>query len=119
MKALYVRIDDAQAETLDEAVARLGTTKQALVRTLLRTGLDGDTTPPIGAARVPSEPDPILTLSEVAALLRTDTEAILERVSGGDLPGRRLGNEWRFSRAAILDWLGGNEDGGRRAGFAP
>ena len=25
----------------------------------------------------------------------------------GELPGRRIGGDWRFPRAALLEWLGG------------
>ena len=61
-----------------------------------------------------SEPSPVraagwpevLTLAEAAAYLRVP-EAELGRMAGSlGLPGRRIGCEWRFSRAAILDWLG-------------
>jgi excisionase family DNA binding protein len=47
----------------------------------------------------------VLTLAEAAAYLRIP-EAEMERivVSQG-VPGRQLGSEWRFSRAAIQDWL--------------
>jgi excisionase family DNA binding protein len=47
----------------------------------------------------------VLTLAEAAAYLRVP-EAELERVAGTQgLPGRQIGSEWRFSRAAIQDWL--------------
>jgi len=26
---------------------------------------------------------------------------------GGELPGRRIGEDWRFSRSALLAWLAG------------
>jgi excisionase family DNA binding protein len=31
--------------------------------------------------------------------------AILELAERGELPGRRIGEAWRFSRAALLQWL--------------
>jgi excisionase family DNA binding protein len=47
----------------------------------------------------------VLTLAEAAAYLRVP-DAELERIAGSQgLPGRRIGSEWRFSRAAIEDWL--------------
>ena len=47
----------------------------------------------------------VLTLAEAAAYLRVP-EAELGRMAGlQGLPGRRIGTEWRFSRAAIQDWL--------------
>jgi excisionase family DNA binding protein len=47
----------------------------------------------------------VLTLAETAAYLRVP-EAELARMAGSlGLPGRLIGSEWRFSRAAIQDWL--------------
>jgi excisionase family DNA binding protein len=39
---------------------------------------------------------------------RTQVEetAVAELAEAGELPGRRLGGEWRFSREAVLAWLG-------------
>lgn len=54
---------------------------------------------------VTSEWPEVLTLAEAAAYLRVP-EAELVRTAGSQgLPGRRIGSEWRFSRAAIQDWL--------------
>ena len=56
---------------------------------------------PVRAAGWPE----VLTLAEAAAYLRV-AEAELGRIAGSQgLPGRRIGSEWRFSRAAIQDWL--------------
>lgn len=47
----------------------------------------------------------VLTLAEAAAYLRVP-EPDVERIAGTQgLAGRRIGLEWRFSRAAIQDWL--------------
>jgi excisionase family DNA binding protein len=35
--------------------------------------------------------------------------------AAGELPGRRIGQKWRFSRRAVLDWLAAPERA--RAGF--
>jgi hypothetical protein len=35
-----------------------------------------------------------------------DEKLVLELAAAGQLPGRRLGDEWRFSHAAIMGWLG-------------
>jgi excisionase family DNA binding protein len=52
-----------------------------------------------------SEWPEVLTLAEAAAYLRV-SEVEVERIAGTQgLAGRRLGSEWRFSRAAIQDWL--------------
>jgi excisionase family DNA binding protein len=56
---------------------------------------------PVRAAGWPE----VLTLAEAAAYLRV-AEAELGRIAGSQgMPGRRIGFEWRFSRAAIQDWL--------------
>ena len=49
----------------------------------------------------------MLTLEQLAALLELDVEGVRTLAEQGDIPGRKLGEQWRFSRAAILDWLGG------------
>ena len=51
----------------------------------------------------------VMTLEEAAALLRLPVEAVRTRAAAGELPGRAFGEEWRFSRAALLDWLAGGE----------
>lgn len=48
----------------------------------------------------------VLTLDDAAQLLRVSPAALLERAENGDVPARRIGDEWRFSRAALLAWLG-------------
>jgi excisionase family DNA binding protein len=48
----------------------------------------------------------VLTLSEAAAYLKMAEADVLRWVEEQALPARRLGNEWRFLKAAIQDWLG-------------
>ena len=50
--------------------------------------------------------------AEAAGLLRTDEETVERMAAAGELPGRMLGATWRFSRAAILRWLGGEDEEG-------
>jgi excisionase family DNA binding protein len=62
---------------------------------------------PMGAPSrsLTSECPEVLTLAEAAAYLRVpDAELALLAGSQG-LPGRLIGSEWRFSRAAIQEWL--------------
>jgi excisionase family DNA binding protein len=49
----------------------------------------------------------VLTLVETAELLRLPTAAISELVDRGQLPGRKIGEEYRFLRRAVEDWLQG------------
>jgi excisionase family DNA binding protein len=53
--------------------------------------------------------DEVLTLEEAAALLRLPIEAVRARAIAGHLPGRAFGDEWRFSRAALMAWLADGE----------
>jgi len=65
----------------------------------------GDSPPVIGRhAFRPFEPD-VLTLEEVAELLAVEPDAVAELAAAGELPGRKIGDAWRFARAAVLDWL--------------
>jgi excisionase family DNA binding protein len=47
----------------------------------------------------------VLTLPEAAAYLRFPEADVLRLIDEQALPARRLGNEWRFSKAAIQQWL--------------
>ncbi len=51
----------------------------------------------------------VLTPAEAAALLRVPEAEVLRLAREGSLPGRQIGTEWRFLKAAVQDWL--------RAGF--
>ncbi|MDA8400402.1 MAG: helix-turn-helix domain-containing protein [Actinomycetota bacterium] len=106
--ALFVRIPTSRARQLDSRAHALGRTKQDLVNDLLESALmPGDVSPVEGAPR--DAPDEVLTLSELAGLLKLDDDTVLVRVHSGELPGRRFGTEWRFSRRAVLDWLDGHD----------
>ncbi|MBY0526545.1 MAG: helix-turn-helix domain-containing protein [Gemmataceae bacterium] len=47
----------------------------------------------------------MLNLSEAAAYLRVAEGDVLRLAQMQDLPGRQIGNEWRFLRAGLQDWL--------------
>jgi excisionase family DNA binding protein len=47
----------------------------------------------------------VLTLAETAAYLRVPEAEVVRMVGPGGLPGRLIGPEWRFSRAAVQQWL--------------
>ncbi len=50
----------------------------------------------------------VLTAEQLAELLQVDAKTVRSLAARGELPGRKLGREWRFSRRAVLDWLGGS-----------
>jgi excisionase family DNA binding protein len=124
-RPLYVRLPTDAAEKLDRAAFELRTSKQDLVAELVQSHLPSastrrvvvesmDDTLTVGHhSFVPSEALEVLTPAEAAALLRTDEETVDKMAESGELPGRKIGDEWRFSRAAILEWLSGvNEAAG-------
>jgi excisionase family DNA binding protein len=51
----------------------------------------------------------VLTLPEAAAYLRVPEEVLDQLAARQIVPARKLGEEWRFSRIALIKWLGGNE----------
>jgi excisionase family DNA binding protein len=53
----------------------------------------------------PAQNGEVLTLAEAAAYLRVAAEEVLKLAAHGDLPGRKIGSEWRFHKEALADWL--------------
>jgi excisionase family DNA binding protein len=106
---LYVRIASDSARRLDEAVASSGMTKRQIVEDAVRehlgTGKEG-----LVVGRIAlHEPAPdVLTAGEAAALLRIAEPELLGAAERGELPARRIGDEWRFGREALLAWLSGS-----------
>jgi excisionase family DNA binding protein len=124
--ALFVRLPREEAEKLDRFVFERRIPKRDVVRRLVAEHLDeGDvmwqrplppmplTVPPgadvvVGRADfVPTEAAEVLGVDEVAELLQAQPDAIRELAESGGLPGRKIGEEWRFLRSAVLAWLGG------------
>lgn len=46
-----------------------------------------------------------MTLDETAAYLRIPEAEVIRMVEQQHLPGRLIGQEWRFLRSAVQDWL--------------
>lgn len=126
--ALYVRLPRSAGEKLDRASEALGVTKKDLVAGLVRTYVDPDSADKLGALEAISQPrraleligsgasmgsysfrpyDPpeVLTGKQAADLLQVGEALVLEMAQAGELPGRKLGDQWRFSREALLAWL--------------
>lgn len=58
-----------------------------------------------------SSRDPeVLTLTQTAQLLRLSEERVKAEVDAGRLAGRHIGRSWRFSRTAVLTWLGATNE---------
>lgn len=59
---------------------------------------------PTGGER--SELPAILTVDEVASLLRLNRKTVYEALARGEIPGaRRIGRTYRIARSALLGWL--------------
>jgi excisionase family DNA binding protein len=105
MRPLYVRLPDEAAEKLHQAALELGLPKQDIVTSLLQDHLT------VGKHEFfPNPVEEVLTADEAAELLRTDTATVTSMAEDGTLPGRKVGDEWRFARAAVLRWLQGDEE---------
>ena len=66
---------------------------------------EGDTVAVGRHTFLPAEAADVLTLEEAGRLLQVEEDTARTLAETHELPGRRLGGEWRFARQAILDWL--------------
>ncbi|MEA2289022.1 MAG: hypothetical protein QOD55_1019 [Solirubrobacteraceae bacterium] len=136
---LYVRLPEAEARKLDRAAHAVGAPKKDLVAGLVARYVDPDSDDGLQALRRlgaeapgalprrivieadepqlvvghhsfrPAEQSEVLTPTQAAGLLQVDEEAVLALAEDGALPGRRIGGEWRFGRAALIAWLAGGD----------
>jgi excisionase family DNA binding protein len=129
---LFVRIPREQATRLDRASAAAAVPKKDLIAGLVARHVDPDTPHGIEALREiahggrrivieghetqlqpgfgyfsPAPQSEVLDVDGAAELLRIERETVLRLAETGDLPGRSLEGDWRFSRQALLEWLGG------------
>lgn len=51
------------------------------------------------------EPDEIMTLEEVAKYLKMKPSTIYKWAQEGQIPGTKLGKEWRFRRKILDEWI--------------
>ncbi len=106
---LFVRLPQEQAVALDRLVGQTGRRKQQLVSELLADRLE------VGRVEIHEQDaegvNDVLTLVEVAELLRLPVDAVRERTLRGELPARRFGQEWRYSSRAVMAWLAAGESG--------
>jgi excisionase family DNA binding protein len=118
--ALYVRIPQSHAEKLDRVAFELKVPKQDLIAGLVedmkiapgftrrRTEVvEVDDNLSVGRASfLPYGQPEVLTLPEAADLLQVEEDVVAEMAAAGDVPARKLGEDWRFSRIALIEWLG-------------
>jgi excisionase family DNA binding protein len=89
---------------LEHAVTASGKSKRELVETAVREHLTDDGLV-VGRAALREAPSAVLTLAEAAALLRLEEHVVRDAAETAGLPGRQIGEHWRFSREALLAWL--------------
>lgn len=53
-----------------------------------------------------TEEDAVMTVKEVSVYLRLAESTVYKLAQEGQLPGRKVGGAWRFSRKGIEGWLG-------------
>lgn len=114
-RAVYARVPPRVADKLDRAAARLGLSKRDVLTALVSDHLDIEGKDvawrplPTPRTRIISGEleDAVLDLVEAAELLRVAEKDLEALADSGEIPGRRIGNAWRFSRRALLHWLGG------------
>jgi excisionase family DNA binding protein len=108
--AIFARIPRAEAEKLERLSFELKRPKQEIIAGLVAqyapgTEVEGWTLGRYGFQ--PTEALEVLTLEQLAVFLQIDEETVRALAETRELPGRKVGDEWRFSRQAILDWLEG------------
>jgi excisionase family DNA binding protein len=119
MTALYVRLPAPEADKLDRAAFQLKAPKREIVTRLVERYVDPADPEALAALRPdrdvligraafrPAEQPEVLTLDGAAALLQVEPDDVERLATDGELPARRIGEHWRFSRAALLAWLAG------------
>ncbi len=133
--ALYVKLPAQAVDRLHRAAQALGVHKKELVARLVSTYVDpdskrgltaltalgtlaagappnrvvveqGETVPTLGSYSFqPYDPPEVMTAEQVAQYLQLEDRAVTELAESGELPGRKVGKVWRFSRTAVLTWL--------------
>jgi excisionase family DNA binding protein len=126
--ALFVRLPANAVDKLHRAAEALGIRKKDLVAGLVskyvdpdsRRGLHalgslsthkitvdvGQSGPTHGAYSFqPYDPPEVMNAVQAAEFLQIEEAVVIEMAEAGKLPGRKLGDAWRFSRAALVAWL--------------
>jgi excisionase family DNA binding protein len=55
-------------------------------------------------------PEQLLTLEQVADYLNVDKFTVYRLIAGKDLPAIKVGNQWRFKKHLIENWLKKNSN---------
>ena len=124
--ALFVRLPAAAVEKLDRAAGALGMRKKDLVAGLVSKYVDPDSDrglSALGSLSVhkhnvglaepsrgsysfqPYDPPEVMNAEQAGQFLQVAQSVVIELSEAGKLPGRKLGKDWRFSRAALVAFL--------------
>jgi excisionase family DNA binding protein len=130
--ALFVRLPATAVDKLDRAAEALGMRKKDLVAGLVSRYVDPDSRPGLQAlgslsshkiavdladqsptggwySFQPYDPPEVMNAAQAGQFLQIDEAVVIEMAASGRLPGRKLGGDWRFSRAALVAWLAAPE----------
>jgi excisionase family DNA binding protein len=67
-------------------------------------------------SRNPSLLPRVMTVDELATLLRVNRKTVYDALSRGEIPGaRRIGGRYRILREAVIQWLASSQDCGARS----
>ena len=136
--ALFVRLPATAVEKLDRAAEVLGIRKKDLVAGLVSKYVDPDSRRGLSAlgslpghkvtavlggggpaqgsySFQPYDPPEVMNAEEAGELLQVEEAVVVGLAESGELPGRKLGAVWRFSRAALIAWLSAPAKAGRGA----
>jgi len=131
---VFVRLPTDQVRLLDRAAAAIPARKKDLISGLLARHVDPDSPEGLEALRElaahseragrriviereeprlqpgfaafsPASLPEVLDPAGAAELLAVDVATLLELAEKGEIPGRRVGEEWRFARQGLLEWL--------------
>ena len=119
-------VEPIQLLSLAEAARRLGVTVYELTKLADDGAVTFEVTPgghrrfratiiEEAAQDVVASADPagvdILAADQAAALLRLHPRTVTRLADEGELPGRKIGGSWRFSRSQLISWIeaGSNE----------
>jgi excisionase family DNA binding protein len=58
-----------------------------------------------GSKQTPDSAQDVMTLTEAAEFLRCHPKTLKKIASLGQIPHRRVGSHWRFSRVVLTSWM--------------
>lgn len=62
------------------------------------------------AARTSLEDMEFLTSAEVAAKLKMNQQVVVRKLQAGEIPGYKLGKDWRIAQHELWEWLQGHSN---------